>query len=84
MASQTGQALRPGEMRSPASSSAPMAPTDAASVGVAMPPRIEPRTAMMSSSGGSRMSSSRPMGSRSVEGGKAGARSGRRQAVNRM
>ena len=31
---------------------APTAPTDAASVGVAMPPRIEPSTATISASGG--------------------------------
>src|SRR5690606_9518736 len=38
--------------RRAASTIAPTAPTDAASVGVAMPPRIEPRTAAMSASGG--------------------------------
>src|SRR5690606_39230545 len=38
--------------RSPASTIAPTAPTEAASVGVAMPPRMEPSTAAMSSSGG--------------------------------
>ena len=34
------------------STMAPTAPTDAASVGVAKPPRMEPRTATISSSGG--------------------------------
>ena len=36
------------------SSSAPTEPTEAASVGVAMPPRMEPRTARISARGGSR------------------------------
>ena len=38
-------------MRNPPNSVAPMAPTDAASVGVAMPARIEPRTATISTTG---------------------------------
>jgi len=38
--------------RSVASTIAPTAPTDAASVGVAMPPRIDPSTAVISISGG--------------------------------
>ena len=40
--------------RKAASTSAPLAPTPAASVGVASPPRIEPRTATISSRGGAR------------------------------
>ena len=45
---------RVGSRRRPASSSAPIAPTAAASVGVAMPARIEPSTATISTSGGTR------------------------------
>src|SRR5210317_284008 len=39
-----------------ASSKAPMAPTDAASVGVAKPDKIEPKTDIIKKSGGKRMS----------------------------
>ncbi len=44
--------LKDRRMRTAARTIAPTAPTEAASVGVAMPPRIEPRTAMISSKGG--------------------------------
>ena len=43
-----------------ANSVAPTAPTDADSVGVAMPARIEPRTAMINSMGGMTAIATRP------------------------
>ena len=68
-----------------ASTMAPTAPTEAASVGVAIPARIEPSTSTISSSGGTstlriRTSRARPCTLR-ASAGRAGARSGRHSAV---
>jgi hypothetical protein len=59
-----------------------MAPTAAASVGVAMPPRMEPSTATISTIGGtSARVSSRPEMRPAYSFGIAGAMSGRRKAM---
>ena len=68
-----------------ASNIAPTAPTDAASVGVAMPPRIEPSTARISSSGATRTAASlranaKPRGAVG-SGGMAGAAFGKKIAT---
>ena len=75
MSASTGRDRRP---RAAANASAPRAPTPAASVGVAKPPRMEPSTATMSRIGGAKLraSSSARAPARARSRRAAGARAG--------
>ena len=83
--STTGSISPPSPLLRAASSMAPTAPIEAASVGVAMPPRIEPSTAKISSTGAtstcvSLRASAKPRGA-SGSGGIAGAAFGQKIAT---